>query len=62
MCVNWQVGSQYRSALFCLDAIQLNAARESRANLNARLGKGVVTDISMIDRTKFYVAEVLKKT
>lgn len=51
-----QVESQHRSAIFCLNATQLEAANKSRADLNARLGRRVILDIMQIERSDFYIA------
>lgn len=51
------IGSQYRSAIFCLSPLQLRLARESRAELerSGRFGWRIVTDIAVAPT--FFLAE-----
>ncbi len=51
----WDVGSQYRSAIFCHDAEQQALAMSSRDNAQGSLRKPIVTEI--VPASAFYRAE-----
>jgi peptide-methionine (S)-S-oxide reductase len=51
----WDVGSQYRSAIFCHDAEQQALAMSSRENAQGSLRKPIVTEI--VSASAFYRAE-----
>lgn len=51
------VGTQYRSAIFCTTDAQLEAAERSIAGINASLGRRVVTEVLRYDPSKFVIAE-----
>jgi len=51
----WDVGSQYRSGIFTHSPEQAEAAVESKARAQTRLGKPIATEI--VDATTFWPAE-----
>ncbi|MBX9689501.1 MAG: peptide-methionine (S)-S-oxide reductase MsrA [Candidatus Obscuribacterales bacterium] len=51
----FNIGSQYRSAIYCQDDEQLKAAEISRDRLEAQLGKKISTEIKLL--SKFWKAE-----
>lgn len=51
----WDVGSQYRSAIFTHSAEQAEAAAESKARAQARFSKPIATEIT--DASTFWPAE-----
>ena len=51
----WNIGDQYRSAVFCQDAAQLQQANSSRQAQQANYRREITTQIALLE--KFWLAE-----